>query len=110
MKELPTFVLGMAANMVMLALIILLGPGVIPAQLDQCWVELRKNVPNCSTKQVDGVTFMKDLRCIRAAKGIQLTAADESGWYRVVKIQEPTVTGKSRTRPGTPAQEPTPEK
>ncbi len=105
-NQILIFVLGMSATMVMLALLLVIGPGIVPAQLDQCWTELRKNVPNCSTRQIEGVTFMKDLRCIRAEKGIQLTAIDDSGWYRASKIPPPTVTGQSRTRPGTTPPEP----
>ena len=102
-NQLVTFVMGMAAVMVLFALLVVLGPRVIPSQLDKCWVELKKQEPKCSTRQVGGFTMMRDLRCIRAEKGIQFTATDDSGWYRVVKLPEPkppTITGKSRTRPG----------
>lgn len=103
-NQLVTFVMGMAAVMVLFALLVVLGPRVIPSQLDKCWVELKKQEPKCSTRQVGGFTMMRDLRCIRAEKGIQFTATDDSGWYRVVKLPnpvEPAVKGKSRTRPGT---------
>ena len=108
MKDLPAFIMGMGAILIVLGLLVLIGPGVSPSQLDKCWVELKKAEPKCSTKQANGFTYLRDLRCIRAQKGIQLTAGDDTGWYRVVKLPDPappTVKGKSRARPETPKPE-----
>ena len=100
-----TLMLGMSITLVILALLLVIGPGIVPSQLDQCWVELQKQQPKCSTRQQNGITFIKESRCIRAEKGIQMTALDDSGWYQISKLPAPappTGTGQSRTRPGVP--------
>ena len=99
-NQIVTFVLGMAAVMVMFALLVFLGPGVIPSQLDKCWVELKKQEPNCASRTSNGATYIRDSRCIRAVKGIQLTVVDDSGWYRVAKLPDNQPV-ESRTRPET---------
>ena len=86
-SNLVTFVLGMASVLVLVALLALAGPRVIPNQLDKCWTELRRNMPNCSTRTQDGATFIRDLRCIRANQGLILTSQDGSGWYQISQAQ-----------------------
>lgn len=84
------FVGGMAACMIMFVGLVLLGPSVIPAQFDQCQVELRKAQPNCSTRNRDNLTYVRDSRCVQPGKGMMLLDRDGSGWWQVARIPEPT--------------------
>ncbi|MEE8240111.1 MAG: hypothetical protein V3R16_02485 [Nitrospirales bacterium] len=89
-SQLWILILGMTLTVVLFALLALLGPGVIPSQLDKCWIELQKAQPNCQFRQTDGVTYIRDVRCIRPSEGLQLIADGDSGWYKVARAVEPT--------------------
>ena len=88
-SNLLTFVFGMVSVLVLVALLALAGPRVIPNQLDKCWTELRRNMPNCSTRVENGATFIRDLRCIRPNQGLILTSQAASGWFRIGNLQQP---------------------
>lgn len=89
--KLLQFILGMAASLIMLCVLVLLGPRVIPAQFDQCQVQLRKAQPNCSTRERGGFTFIRESRCINPSRGITLLAQDDSGWWRLGRLPEPAI-------------------
>lgn len=95
-----TFVLGMGAVLVLVALLALAGPRVIPNQLDKCWVELQRNMPKCATSKIGEKTFIRDLRCIRPNPGIVLVSQGTSGWWWVDTIKETDpAAGRTRVRP-----------
>ncbi len=82
--SLVTFVLGIACTLLLMSLLVWVGPRMIPGQLDKCWVELQRQQPNCSTRIENGVTMIRDSRCIRPQKGLSLVSVEASGWYQVV--------------------------
>ncbi len=79
-----TFILGIGCALILLGLLTFMGPRVMPSQFDQCWRELQRQQPNCATQVQNGVTMIRDSRCIRPQKGLSLVSVEASGWYQVV--------------------------
>ncbi len=88
-SPLVVFILGMAASLIMFGILMLAGPRLAPNQLDQCWIELRKNIPNCSTKMMNNATYIRDVRCVKPAAGLMLVSEGTTGWYRLAQVPEP---------------------
>ncbi len=77
------FVFGMIAVVFIVALMALAGPRVIPNQLDKCWVELQRNMPNCSIKTIGTTTYVRDSRCVKAEEGIIMASTGDKGWFKL---------------------------
>ena len=84
-------VLGMGIAMMMFAMLVVIGPGVVPSQLNACWVELQKQTKDCSSRTTGGKTYIKDSRCLTPSTGLFMVAEDDSGWYRVGRQPTPAV-------------------
>ncbi len=84
------FVGGMAACMLMFVGLVIMGPGLVPSQLNACWVELEKQQKNCSSRSRGGKTYIKDSRCLTPSKGMFMLAEDESGWFVVGRQPTPS--------------------
>ena len=90
-------VMGMGIAMMMFALLLVIGPGVVPSQLNACWVELEKQTKDCSSRTRDGKTYIKDSRCLTPSKGMFMLAEDDSGWFLVGR--QPTPSASVETDP-----------
>ena len=88
--RLTAFIMGMASLMAVFGLLVLVGPGLVPSQLNACWVELEKQSKDCSTKQNAGRTYIKDSRCLTPSKGMFMVAEDDSGWYLIGRQPAPS--------------------
>ncbi len=88
--RLSAFIMGMAAPLVIFAVLVLVGPGLVPSQLNACWVELQKQTKDCSVKNQAGRTYIKDSRCLTPSKGMFMVAEDDSGWYLIGRQPAPS--------------------
>ena len=91
---LVAFIGGTIFCVAILGLLVLLGPGVIPSQLDRCWQELRKNQPNCSvTTNKEGAQFIRDSRCISGKQTGMVLVWQDVGWWRISRVTPPKTEG-----------------
>ncbi len=87
--RLSAFIMGMAALLIVFGVLVLVGPGLVPSQLNACWAELGKQQKDCSTRTEAGRTYIKDSRCLSPSKGMFMVAEDDSGWYLVGRQPTP---------------------
>lgn len=92
--RLSAFILGMAAVLIVFGVLVAVGPGLVPSQLNACWVELQKQTKDCSTRTEGTRTYIKDSRCLSPSTGMFMVAEDDSGWYRI---------GRQPAQPAQPA-------